>query len=162
MVLSTPRASGFVPSRLAMKTSLSVCSQLRFAWPGMARGKIWPGDLDPVTLGIWQGNSGLGGFPTYENSNGRSHSFFVHPHPYTHFIIRSVFRLLDFRGLFLSPKARSSKRWKSKPLLDPFNSLILKMKPGCQLIKIRRWIWWFSPHRFNLTKVLLLNYYFKH
>lgn len=54
-VLSTPRASGFVPSRLAMKTSLSVCSQLRFAWPGMARGKIWPGDLDSVTLGTWQG-----------------------------------------------------------------------------------------------------------
>lgn len=46
LVFSTPGTGGFVPSRLAMKTSLSVCSQLRSAWPRMARGKIWPGDSD--------------------------------------------------------------------------------------------------------------------
>lgn len=63
LVLNTPRAGGFVPSRLAMKTSFSVCSRLRSAWPGMARGKIWPGDSDCETFGARPSVSGLGGIP---------------------------------------------------------------------------------------------------
>lgn len=104
MVLSTPRAGGFVPSWLAMKTSLSVCSQLRFAWPGMARGKIWPGDSDSVTLGARPSVSGLGGFPPCENSHRTGYSFCVHSHLYANFIVRTIFCLLDFRNLFLFPK----------------------------------------------------------
>lgn len=77
-VLSTACTGRSVPSRVTMKTSLSVCSQLRFAWPGMARGKIWPGDLDSVTLGARPGVSGLGGFPPCENSDRQNHSFCVH------------------------------------------------------------------------------------
>lgn len=100
LVLSTPRAGGFVPSWGAMKTSLSVCSRLRFAWPGMDRGKIWPGDSDSVTLGARPRAGGLGGLSPCENSNRPSHSFCVHPH----FIIRSRFWLLDFHDLFLFPK----------------------------------------------------------
>lgn len=76
-VLSTAQTGRSVPSRVTMKTSLSVCSQLRFAWPGMARGKIWPGDLDSVTLKARPGVNGLGGFPP---SNHQNHSFCVHPH----------------------------------------------------------------------------------
>lgn len=60
-----------------MKTSLSVSSQLRFAWPGMARGKIWPGDSDSVTLGA---RPGVSEFPPCENSN-RPSQFLCSPTP---------------------------------------------------------------------------------
>lgn len=113
LVLSTPRAGGFVPSWEAMKTSLSVCSQLRFAWPGMARGKIWPGDSDCVTLGARPRVSGLGGFSPSENSSRPSHGFCVHPH----FILRSPSGLLDFQDLFLFPKPGAGKAGIQRPFL---------------------------------------------
>lgn len=130
LVLSTPRAVGFVPSRLAMKTSLSVCSQLRFAWPGMARGKIWPGDSDSVTLGAKPGVGGLvGSFIVQATVSVSS------PHLYTHFIIRSVSWRLDFRNLFF-PKSGAPDAEIQNPALISLVPWAWK-RTGCQLTKIR-------------------------
>ena len=103
MVLSTPRAGGFVPSRLAMKTSLSVRSRLRFAWPGMARGKIWPGDSDSVTLGAKPGVGGLGGF-AHRPSDG----FCVQPPSLYAFYYKKRILATGFPKSLLLAKARSS------------------------------------------------------